>query len=376
MKKIILPFLIIFAILTITNQSQALTATVNVTAVRIRESASTSSNIIINLYENDEVEILEDNGEWYKVQYREKIGYAKSEFFTKKDATTQNTVSNSVEMQNTTSNTTATNDVPKQVVTEDNLVKNEENTIQNFAIGETVTLPNTIQIRLIPNLATSSKIEVSQGANVTIQAELGNWYKVESEELSGWVTKSKLMAKTASMAEQPTNTMPEPEPEQNPVPSNSEPEKVENTTSTENTVPEQTIKQPEETTTPEPTETTTTSRTAIVIVETARVRKSASKKAEIIDVIDEDDIVTILGEEGDFYKITCSKISSGYISKSLVKEKGVTSRSATEERGNVAVQNEAQNTTQASVQEATTVTGNDIVQFAKQYLGYSYVLRL
>ena len=43
MKKIILSGIIIFMILTISHASFAVTATVNVTAVRIRESASTQA---------------------------------------------------------------------------------------------------------------------------------------------------------------------------------------------------------------------------------------------------------------------------------------------------------------------------------------------
>lgn len=369
-KKIILQGIIIYMILTVANISLAETATVSATAVRIRESASTSSNIITNVYQDDEVEILEENGEWYKVKVGEKEGFAKAEFFKKKTTTSsnvvpQNTVANETKPQNTTT--------PNQTATTQNTVPNEPvvDTQQEITVGQTITLPNATKIRLIPNLSTSAKTEIPQGTSVTIEANLGNWYKITNQTVSGWVTMQKLTALSNPAEPAPEST---PEPTQPVVP---EPEPVQNTTPAPNTVPEQTVEQPKEPEQPaeqeKPTEPTTSSnRTAVVIVETARVRKGASKKAEILDVLDEDDIVTIIGEEGDFYKIT-SRIGSGYISKSLVKEKDVTSRGATEQRANVPVPQTNENVVE---QNATTVTGSDIVAFAKQYLGYPYVLRL
>ena len=53
MKKIILPCIISFIIMTSARVSFAETATVNATAVRIREEESATSNIITNIYEND-----------------------------------------------------------------------------------------------------------------------------------------------------------------------------------------------------------------------------------------------------------------------------------------------------------------------------------
>ena len=49
MKRIILPFIISFIILTINQNCLAVSATVNVAAVRIRESASTESKIVTNV---------------------------------------------------------------------------------------------------------------------------------------------------------------------------------------------------------------------------------------------------------------------------------------------------------------------------------------
>lgn len=335
MKKIILSWFIILGMITFLNQSLASTATVQVTAVRIRESASTDSNIITNLYEDDEVEILEENGEWYKVQYNGKVGYAKAEFFKKKNETTENTVT-----QNTTADEPVQNN--ESIVDEQNVQpENTTETSQELKIGTTVSVARDVKLRIIPNLSASDKIEIKKGDNVTVEAELGKWYKIKNETVEGWLMKTKLTA-GLTPTEEPAEQPQEPETPQAP----------------ENTTPPETVTPEQPTTTTTPTE-TTMNKTAVVIVETARVREGASTKANIIDVLDEDDIVTIIGEEGDFYKITTNKISSGFISKTLVKEKDVTSRSTAEER---------------TVESKSPTKQDDIIEFAKQFLGYPYVL--
>lgn len=364
MKKIILPVMFSFIIFIMTNQSFAATATVNATAVRMREKASTDAEIVTNLYKEDEVEILEENGEWYKVKYGEKEGYAKAEFFTKKGEKAENTVPQNTakeeQPQNTTTEQPVENNIENQTATEQNLVPNEENTsAKEVNIGEKVTLPTSVKVRLIPNLSTSAKTEIAQGAEVIVEAKLGNWYKITNEASTGWITKSKFLVEQPA---EPTPTVP------------AEPAPAENTAPAETVTPEPTVEKPQETETS--AENTPAKKTAIVIVETARVRKAASKTAEIIDVLDEDDIVTIEAEEGEFYKITSEKIGSGYIGKSLVKEKDVSSRGATEERENT-VDRETNDVLNESLSQATaTVTGSDVVEFAKQFLGYPYVLRL
>lgn len=340
MKKLILSCIIGFMILIMSNQSLAVTATVNATAVRVRETASTSANIVTNIYKEDEVEILEENGDWYKVKYGEKVGFAKAEFFTKKNQEPENvTQQNTAPVENTTAEP-ATN------------TPNQDNTVQELKVGENITLSNAIKIRLIPNLSTNSKTEIAKGTNVMIEAQLGNWYKIVDQTSSGWVTASKLTAGPSSV-EQPNDVQPEP--------AQTEPEVApENTAPTENVIPEQPAEQPQE---------TPIHKTAVVIVETARVRDGASTNANIIDVLDEDDVVTIIGEEGKFYKISTDKINTGYISKTLVKEKDVTSRGTIEERAN----NEKQEA-EPTPQTTSSASQNDVVAFAKQYLGYPYVL--
>lgn len=383
MKKIILPCIIIFIILTINNYSYAVSATVNVSAVRIRETASTNSKIITNIYKNDKVEILEEQGEWCKVKYGDNIGYAKTEFFTKKEQTNnttdskvENTTSSTNATDNSTTNETATQSTTNNTITPtEQIPENHENKPSNteVVVGNMLTLQKSVKVRVIPSLTAGSKAEIPQSATVNVEAKMGNWYKISSNSVSGWATKTKIVSTQVSQTTpavtpeqtQPSTTVPAPEPAPSPEPT-TEPENPD--TSITNVVPNEPVKEPEQT----ETQTSSTNKKAVVTVETARVRNKPSTNSTIIDVLDEDDVVTITGEEGEFYKITCEKIPLGYISKSLVKVKDVTSRGTLEERENTVSteKNDALNKALTSV----STNGSEIVEFAKQYLEYPYVL--
>jgi len=85
--------------------------------------------------------------------------------------------------------------------------------------------------------------------------------------------------------------------------------------------------------------------------------------------------VTIIGEEGDFYKIKYQDIT-GYISKSLISDKPVevTSRGSVERT----VETEEQPKQEALKEEQpkevvlNSAEGQNVSDFAKNYLGYNY----
>ena len=98
----------------------ASTGIVNTPAVRIREKATTDSKIITKAYEDDELEILGEEGDWYKVKFDGKEGYASKSLIKEKGSssaknettTNTNTASNNTNTANNNTantNTTSTN---------------------------------------------------------------------------------------------------------------------------------------------------------------------------------------------------------------------------------------------------------------------------
>ena len=344
--------------------SFATTRIVNTQAARVREKASTDSAIITNVYENDEIEIIEESGDWYKVKVDGKTGYVSksliktSEKSAKKDSSNTNTTTGN-DKANTEKNNTnaATNTETSNKNTEKTDKTSSENNTENNVSNYKTEDPNTnseiknviskdTTLKLIPNFGSNDLRFLDTNTEIKIEKELGKWAKISlSDNSIGWVLKSNISDKLVEEPKQEDSTDTTAE-ETNTVVD----DKQENTVTNEVQVEVKNIK-------------------GKIKVETANVREKASTDSEIIGKLDEGAEVTITEETGDWYKISTSKISSGYISKSLVKVSSeVSSRGDTDTREEPVAQ-----TPQAENTVSVSVNNSSVVQTAKQYLGYSYV---
>lgn len=347
-KKIFILILIILYFLITT--SVADTGKVNTQAVRIRESADINSNILTNIYLNDEVEILENNGEWCKVRYNNTEGYVKTEFLEiEGDSNTSNNSNTAVitqENQTETNNENIQDQNNVNQVTQDN-VNETNNTVQDNTSQTQYVLTAQTNMRTMPNIISNIVVVLEQGKQVTTIVEFNNWIKVTDGSNIGWVPKVKLLAQ-----EQVSST--------NEVPNNAEEgDTQENVTEETNQVEEE----------------NNINKPGIVTVETANVRESASTSATIIGFLDYNDTVTITKEEGDWYYVEGEEIS-GYVSKNLIST-NVSSRSLTEERKNdndtTVIDQDINNNLTETLSNQNTQKGNQIAEYAKQFLGCSYV---
>lgn len=319
------------------NVSMASTGTVNTPAARIREKASTDSDVLTKVYEDEEVEILGEEGDWYQVKANGKTGYV-SKSLIKTSNTNTNTATNAE--ANTTTDNTVANNVSTYNTEEPKTTENK-----NIINKDT-------SLKLLPNFASNELRVLTKDTEVKIEKELNNWTKISlSDNTTGWVLKNNITYKKEEVVEE----------EQKPEEEN----KVEENTVVEDTTATNTITT--NTNTVSDNITSVTNAKGKVNVETANVREKASKSSDIIERLDEGDEVTIVEEEGDWYKITSSKVSSGYVSKSLITivKDEVSSRSQTESREEVATVEETVNNSS---------NGAVVVEFAKQFLGTSYVV--
>ena len=68
----------VVAITVFATTSLASTGTVTASALKLRKEPNTSADVITSIYEDSSVEILEENGEWFKVKYDGETGYVAS----------------------------------------------------------------------------------------------------------------------------------------------------------------------------------------------------------------------------------------------------------------------------------------------------------
>ncbi|MBI6077001.1 SH3 domain-containing protein [Clostridium perfringens] len=242
-----------------TPESTEKTGIVNVSSsLNVRSSASTSSKVIGSLSGNTKVTIVGEEGAFYKIEYKDSHGYVAKEYV--KDVT---------ESSNSNQGT--------QTPEKPSIPENTEKT-------GIVNVSSSLNVR--EGASTSSKVIGSLRGNtkVTIVGEEGAFYKIEYKGSHGYVAKEYVKGVTeSSNSNQGTQTQEKPS-----IPENTE-------------------------------------KTGIVNVSSSlNVREGASTSSKIIGSLSGNTKVTIVGEEGAFYKIEY-KDSHGYVAKEYVK--GITESS-------------------------------------------------
>ncbi len=337
--------------------------------VRIRESASTSANIISVASDGEKVEILSEEDGWYKVKFEDVTGYMSKEYVKKEGESTSNevptnnssnettnntnsatsnsaentinntasnsaentinnTASNSVEntINNTASNSVEnainnvdSNSVENTVNNTDNTVDNTDNTTETQAVensiivGSQIKLESEISLRSVPSFSSRKTSNIANGTQVTVEDKLNNWVKITDNNVSGWVLSVKVSSNDNTVATPNQSTPPEDKQPDEVTPSQTQ-------TPTSTPAPEETEPSTSDTATPStsesPATTDNTSKKGVINVDSARIRKSPD--GEVIDVADINDSVEILSEEGEWYKVNVDGHESGYIAKRLV----------------------------------------------------------
>lgn len=128
-----------------------------------------------------------------------------------------------------------------------------------------------------------------------------------------------------------------------------------------------------------------TEKIGYISEEEVNMRKGAGTNYSIIKTLKLNAQVTILGEQGKWYKVKSGN-DTGYISKDYVSDKAkITNRSLTEPRENKEDATKVEEKKIDSISDTKTATSNknstsssgikgtDVVAYAKKYLGHKYV---
>ncbi|WP_138289444.1 SH3 domain-containing protein [Clostridium perfringens] len=230
------------------------TGIVNVSSsLNVREGASTSSKVIGSLSGNSKVTIVGEEGAFYKIEYKGSRGYVAKEYV--KDVTEN-------------SNSNQGTQTPEKPSIPENTEK----------IG-IVNVSSSLNVRERASISSKVIGSLSRNTKVTIVGEEGAFYKIEYKGSHGYVAKEYVKDVTEnSNSNQGTQT-----PEKPSIPENTEKIGIVNVSSSLN------------------------------------VRERASISSKVIGSLSGNTKVTIVGEEGAFYKIEY-KGSHGYVAKEYVKD--------------------------------------------------------
>ena len=336
------------------NRSFAIdTAKISVETANIRSEPNSNSTIVELASSGEEVQILEKNGEWYKVKYKEYTGYLRKDLLNsdeqtsntnennnQKEEQTNNELSNTENNNNETSSTegqetTEVSNNSDNLVTDDNTKKLDEGII-NDKKGTYKVKENT-PLKITPLITSLELNSLSKDVNVEVLDIVNNWAWLSlSDGTQGWARIDNL-EKVEKVEE------------------NKEEEQKEDDSEKK----EEEVKKEE-------------AQTKYVNVQTANLRENGDKTSNVLTQLQLNEQVSVISEENGWAYVEVNG-KKGYISSSLLSTtKQETSRSQLNSRGATA----QQKTQEVSVpQDSAALSGNgsSVISYANQFLGCRYV---
>lgn len=316
MKKVIriplvLIILLVLIVIICIKVNAATTGIVTEITVNVRKEASIDSDIIMFVTQDDEVEILEKTGDWYKIKYNNTEGYVYDDFIK---------------------------------VDEEVAIQSNENTnleTENEEITKTIEpklqIAKNTGVKITPTITSNIIYTTSKDEKVELLEQINDWSYIQLTNIKGWVRNSQLQEVTDTIEE--------------------ENEKNE-------------------------------TQIAYIKYDNVNLRKEPSTDASIIEKLSLNTEVTILESVDSIWNQVKVGENIGYISKELLasgkqqvdnntaNNNETTSRSGdTTTRENTSSNSNTQTTTNEEKEDtsSTKITGEDIVAYAKKYLGYDYV---
>ena len=347
-KTTILSIIIAISMIVFTTKVQAATGKVTTETLNLRSKASTDSSVVKLLNMDEELEIISEEGNWYKVKVGENEGYV-SKDYVKADKTSAGTITTTT-TDNSGSNTTGES-------TESTNTNAKPTTSNTVTPNSTLKLEKNVTIKILPLINANNLGTAKAGDEVTVITTANNWIFIETSEIAGWIVKDSSVGQVTSSEDKNTGSSTDNNTTDTSNNDNKGEKQTDTKTNTDNN---------DDTTS---SDTNYTKTTKYINASSVYVRKEASTSAGIVTTLIRNTDVTVVGESGDWYKVTY-KDYSGYIYKELLSDK------KTEETNRSSANRESATTVSSVTNETTTEEtskGQEIVEYAKQYLGCPYV---
>ena len=288
--KRLLSILTIFIILAIVfaNICFADTGTLkNTNFLNMRESPSTSSNLLTVLPSDASFNIISDEGDWYQIQYQSYTGYVSKQYVTVSET-----------------NTNVNTDIPAES-NSNGIVKSNSN------------------IYVLPLVNSTVIGTVNSGTQVLIVSITGKWSFIQTDSFSGWIFTDNINGVEETNSNDHNQDNNSVNTETNTVDNNTS-EKQDNTTDNENSDDDTSNEETNSNDSGNDTDTTEETsgnypKTMYVNVEAVYIRAEATTSSEAVASIGLNTPVTVNGEEGDWYKVTVTD-GSGYMMKQYLSE--------------------------------------------------------
>ena len=325
--KYVVASIIMLLLIVLSNKVQAQTATVTADTLNLRSEASTDSSIVKLLNQGEELDVISDEGDWLRVSSDGTEGYVSKDY-----------VQVNEETQTTTPETPT--ETPTQTPTTENPSETGTTTVVTSKVNQDT------QIRILPLINSNVLENISSGATVTIITSTNKWTFVETDTISGWILNSALEENTTSTSDNQTTE-------------NTDNGNTDDTNSSENN----------DTTNQSSDTMYDTAVTKYINGSSVYIRNEPSTDASIVISLIRNTDVTVTGENGDWYKVKYGDFE-GYIFKELLSDEQT---EQTNRHMPLAETTNLQENIEQTSNSNESSLGQEIVEYAKQYLGYPYV---
>ena len=298
----------------------------------------------------EEVEILEQAEQWYKVKYKRITGYIRNDLIQVDNKEENKTEDNSTKPTETTPNTTEENMAEQNSTVETNIEPVEEKSIQKGKYK----LSENIKLKIIPLISSIELDEISKDTEVEVTEILNDWTKIKTQDgKEGWIRAEKL----SIIQENVQNNTP------------TVPDKA-TTTDSKN----------QDTSAMNTANITNSAKTMYVNSQTINVREKADKNSKAITQLSINTEVKVFSTENGWSYVEV-KGKKGYIADNLLSStKQETTRSSTTTRANTTQVQSSKETPKTNTQSTVNTSGgtqsgagSSVVSYAKQFLGCKYV---
>ena len=326
--KYVVASIIMLLLIVLSNKVQAQTATVTADTLNLRSEASTDSSIVKLLNQGEELDVISDEGDWLRVSSDGTEGYVSKDYVQ----VNEETVNTTPETPTETPTQTPTTENPSETGTGTTVVTSKVN--------------QDTQIRILPLINSNVLENISSGATVTIITSTNKWTFFETDTISGWILNSALEENTTSTSDNQTTE-------------NTDNGNTNNTSSSENN----------DTTNQSSDTMYDTAVTKYINGSSVYIRNEPSTDASIVISLIRNTDVTVTGENGDWYKVKYGDFE-GYIFKELLSDEQT---EQTNRHMPLAETTNLQENIEQTSNSNESSLGQEIVEYAKQYLGYPYV---
>lgn len=364
LRKVILMILIYIGLILVNTNVFAATGTTTESTTRLREAATTDSSTVTLISINQKVEVLSEEGEWYKVNYvtngKTLKGYIRKDMLSVEGEVSVKETNSKAEENKEEEIKNEQQDqenVEEQLSQDDKNEKNESNILKE---GYTGSLANNIEIKILPVINSTSLGEIEANSTIEVSEIINKWCYVKSDFISGWTLASKVQSDNTST-----------EKEEPPVEEKTE--EVEKIEDKEEKKEEQVEKENKE------------DKTVLYVnTQTVNMREKDDTSSRILKQLSINDTVMLLEKTTNTWNKVEKNGVVGYIASKYLSENRteVTSRSLSESREEQPAEQKEESKPEVkedsdNKQNATPIVssskGADVVSYAKQYLGYRYV---